>query len=174
MISPFFKGVYCYFRPVGLRGSTSTRALPSDKISNHPKRMERPNSSAPTRLCSYNSSQCSPQCLEFKSSQQRKEAEAEAECQKKFCALPVPNHVSQPLYQEMVEQREKERKRGHEQRKHFLLSEQKPFSFQDREKEKREKLIAMINIVSQDQKHKAAAAGKSPHKGVKDTGGSNV
>ncbi|XP_062295754.1 protein FAM161B [Scomber scombrus] len=115
-----------------------------------------------------------PQCERaalFKSSQQRKEAEAEAECQKKFCALPVPDHVSLSLYQEMVELREKERKQGHEQRKHFLLSVQKPFSFQEREKEKREKLIAMVNEISQsqDQKHKTASAGKSPHKGVKHT-----
>ncbi|XP_053191134.1 protein FAM161B [Scomber japonicus] len=166
---------------VGLRRSTSAPALPSDKVSNHPRQLERPNSSAPAWVSSSNWRQCSggtskptraPQCEGaplFKTSRQRKEAEAEAECKKKFCALPVPDHVSLPLYREMVELREKERKQGHEQRKHFLLSVQKPFSFQEREKEKREKMMAMVNEVSQDQKHKTASAGKSPHKRVKDT-----
>ncbi|KAM3871363.1 protein FAM161B [Diretmus argenteus] len=72
--------------------------------------------------------------------QTSKEEEAEAECQKKFCAATVPSHVSLPLYQEMMQLREKERKQGREQRKNFLLSMQKPFSFQERENEKREKL----------------------------------
>lgn len=85
-----------------------------------------------------------------------KEEEAEAECQKKFCALPAPSHVIQPLYQEMMEMKEKESKQGREQRKNFLLSTQKPFSFQEREREKREKLIAMLNEVSKDQKNKTA------------------
>ncbi|XP_044229977.1 protein FAM161B [Thunnus albacares] len=168
-------------RPVGLRRSTSTPALPSDKVSNHPRQSERPNSSAPAWISSSTWKHCSDrtsrptraqQCERaalFKTTQMKKEEEAEAECQKKFCALPVPNHVSLPLYQEMMELREKERKQGLEQRKHFLLSVQKPFSFQEREKEKREKLIAMLNQVSQDQKNKTASVGKSLHKGVKDT-----
>eukprot|EP00064_Thunnus_orientalis_P010083 superscaffoldBa00001335_g10109 len=168
-------------RPVGLRRSTSTPALPSDKVSNHPRQSERPNSSSPVWISSSTWKHCSDrtsrptraqQCERaalFKTTQMKKEEEAEAECQKKFCALPVPNHVSLPLYQEMIELREKERRQGLEQRKHFLLSVQKPFSFQEREKEKREKLIAMLNQVSQDQKNKTASVGKSLHKGVKDT-----
>lgn len=99
----------------------------------------------------------------------RKEEEAEAECQKKFSALPVPGHVIQPLYQEMMELREKERKQGHEQRREFLLSIQKPFSFQEREKEKREKLIQMLNQVSHDHKNKVATVRKPLYKEVKDS-----
>uniref|UniRef100_A0A096MCQ2 FAM161 centrosomal protein B n=1 Tax=Poecilia formosa TaxID=48698 RepID=A0A096MCQ2_POEFO len=67
------------------------------------------------------------------------EEEEEAECKKKFGAVPVPGHVIQPIYQEMMEVRENERKQGHEQRKEFLLSIQKPFSFEERDKNKREK-----------------------------------
>lgn len=93
-----------------------------------------------------------------------KEEEAEAECQKKFCALPAPSHVMQPIYQEMMEMREKESKQGREQRKNFLLSIQKPFSFHEREREKREKLIAILNQVSEDQKNKAAIVRKPSHK----------
>lgn len=100
-----------------------------------------------------------------------KEEEAEAECHKKFCALPAPSHVIQPLYQEMMEIREKERKQGLEQRKNFLLSIQKPFSFQEREREKREKLIAMLKV--KDQKNKAATVRK-PHKVEKDLSESGV
>lgn len=103
-----------------------------------------------------------------------KEEEAKAECLKKFCALPVPSHVAQPLYQEMMELREKERKQGHEQRRDFLLSIQKPFSFQEREKEKREKLITMLNQVSPDQNNKAATVRKPPHKDLKDSSDSEL
>ncbi|KAM7375801.1 hypothetical protein PAMP_005569 [Pampus punctatissimus] len=170
-------------QPVGLRRSTSTPTLPSDKISNHPRQLERPNSSAPARISSSHWKNCSDrtsrptptrtqQCERAalsKTTQLRKEEEAEAECQKKFCALPIPNHVSLPLYQEMMELREKERKQGLEQRKHFLLSVQKPFSFQEREKEKREKLLSTLNQVSQEQKNKTASVNKSPQKEIKDT-----
>ena len=99
----------------------------------------------------------------------RQEEENEAECQKKFCALLVPSHVTQPLYQELMELREKERKQSHEQRKFFLLSTQKPFSFQKREKEKRAKLEASLNQVSDDGQNKVTAVRKSPHKEVKDS-----
>lgn len=88
------------------------------------------------------------------------EEEAEAECQKKFCAVPVPSHVSQPLYQDVMDLREKERKHCHEQRKNFLLSIQKPFSFQEREKEKREKLITTLNQISQVQENKISTVRK--------------
>lgn len=58
--------------------------------------------------------------------------------------------------------KEKERKQGQEQRKTFLLSIQKPFTFEERERAKKEKLIAMLTQVSQDQKNKPAAVRK-PH-----------
>lgn len=109
-----------------------------------------------------------------KTTQMRKDEEAEAECQKKFCALPVPGHVIHPLYQEMMELREKKRKQGHEQRREFLLSIQKPFSFQEREKEKREKLIAVLNQVSHDHQSKLATVRKPPHKEVKDLSDSDL
>ncbi|XP_071376992.1 protein FAM161B [Centroberyx affinis] len=98
-----------------------------------------------------------------------KEEEAEAESQRKFCAVPVPSHVSLPRYHEMLQMREKERKQGREQRKSFLLSLQKPFSFQEREREKREKLIAMLSQVAQDQKNKVVTLRKPLHKVVKDS-----
>lgn len=166
-----------------MRRSTSTSAQTSDKETlHHPRRSERPNSSSPAwKRRSARASTLTPtrtqQCERLTSSkttQMNKEEEAKAECLKKFCALPVPSHVAQPLYQEMMELREKERKQGHEQRRDFLLSIQKPFSFQEREKEKREKLITMLNQVSPDQNNKAATVRKPPHKDLKDSSDSEL
>ncbi|XP_076604276.1 protein FAM161B isoform X2 [Chaetodon auriga] len=170
----------------GMRTSNPTSALTSNKETlQHPGQSERLNSSSPTLLstnwthCSVRTSMLSPtrtqQCERFtscKTTQMRKVEEDEAECQKKFCALPVPSRVIQPLYQEMVELREKKRQQGHEQRRDFLLSIQRPFSFQERGEEKREKLIAMLNQVSHDQK--AAPVKKPPHKEVKDSSDSEL
>jgi hypothetical protein len=44
----------------------------------------------------------------------------------------------------MMQVRQRERKEGHEQRKDFMLSMQKPFSFLERDEEKREKLMESI------------------------------
>ncbi|XP_038584617.1 protein FAM161B [Micropterus salmoides] len=168
---------------VGMVRSTSTSPLTSDKETlHHPRQSDTPNSSSTVWVSpTYRTFTLTPariqQCERFalsKTTQMSKEEEAEAECQKKFCALPAPSNVSQPLYQEMVELREKERKQGREQRRDFLLSIQKPFSFQEREKEKREKLIAMLNQVSNDQKNKAATVRKPRHKEVKDSSGSEL
>ncbi|XP_041827960.1 protein FAM161A [Melanotaenia boesemani] len=103
-----------------------------------------------------------------KTTELTKEEEAEAECQKKFCAVPVPSHVNQPIYQEMIEVRKRERKQGHEQRKLFLISIQKPFSFHEREKKKQEKPMATLNQASQNPKINVHVR-KVPHKDIKDS-----
>ncbi|XP_035023964.1 protein FAM161B [Hippoglossus stenolepis] len=159
-------------KPVGMRRSISTYALTSVKdTSRHVRWTETPNSTSSAWVhCSVTATktqQCERSALS-KTTQMRKEEEAEAECQKKFCAHPVPSHVVQPLYQEMMALQEKERKQGLEQRKNFLLSIQKPFTFQEREKEKREKLIALLNQISQEQENKAANVRKPPRKVEKD------
>ncbi|KAJ0063147.1 hypothetical protein NL108_012608, partial [Boleophthalmus pectinirostris] len=96
-----------------------------------------------------------------------KEKEAMAECLKKFTAPPVPSHVSASLFREMMLKKERQRQRGLEQRKNFLLSMQKPFGFEEREKEKRTKLIAMINEAAKDKNE--AVVIKSFHKITKDS-----
>lgn len=151
----------------------------------HPRQSEEPKSSSPAwvssnwKNCSVRASTLTPartqQCERLglsKTTEESKEEKAEAECQRKFCALPVPDHVIQPLYQEMMELKEKERKQGHEQRRDFLLSIQRPFSFQEREQEKREKLTAMLSQVSHDQK--TASVRKPRHKEVKDSSDSEL
>ncbi|XP_023147881.1 protein FAM161B [Amphiprion ocellaris] len=157
---------------VEMRRSASTFA--NKETSHSPKQPERPNTSSPAWVSSTNRKHCSVRTQECerlvlsKTTQLTKEEEAEAECQQKFCALPVPSHVVQPIYQEMMEQRERERKQSHEQRRQFLLSIQKPFRFQEREKEKREKLVAMLNQDSHDQKNSVTPVKKLPHKDEKD------
>lgn len=160
-----------------MRRSISTSALTSGKNTlQHPRQPESPDLSSPAWVSSKwkDSSDRAPmltparprQCERLalsKTTQLRKEEEAEAECQRKFCAHPVPSHVIQPLYQKMMELKEKDRNQAHEQRRDFLLSIQKPFSFQEREKEKKEKLI-MLNQVSH--KNKAATVRKPLQKVV--------
>ncbi|XP_033498413.2 protein FAM161B [Epinephelus lanceolatus] len=175
-------------KDVGMRRSTSTPVLTSDKETlNHPRQSERLKLSSPAlvsskqKKCSVRTSKLIPSraqpCERFtltKTTEMSKEEEAEAECRRKFSALPVPSHVTQPLYQKMMELREKERRQGHEQRRDFLLSSHRPFSFQEREREKREKLIAMLNQISHDEKNKIAAVRKPSHKEVKDSSDSDL
>ncbi|KAF3844819.1 hypothetical protein F7725_007982 [Dissostichus mawsoni] len=170
---------------LGMRTSSSTSALTSGKETlNHLRQSEK--SFSPACLSSnwkngsVRASRLAPagtQCERFavsKTTQEMREDEATAECQRKFCARPVPSHVIQPLYQEMMELKETERKQGLEHRRDFWLSSQRPFSFQEKEKEKREKLIALINQDTEDQKTKAAAVRKPPHKEVKDPSDSRL
>ncbi|KAL3049137.1 hypothetical protein OYC64_008588 [Pagothenia borchgrevinki] len=170
---------------LGMRKSSSTSALTSGKETlNHLRQSEK--SFSPACLSSnwkngsVRASRLAPagtQCERFavsKTTQEMREDEATAECQRKFCARPVPSHVIQPLYQEMMELKEKERKQGLEHRRDFWLSSQRPFSFQEKEKEKKEKLIALINQDTEDQKTKAAAVRKPPHKEVKDPSDSRL
>ena len=97
-----------------------------------------------------------------------REEEEEAECQRKFKSAPVPSHVFLPLYQEVVEGREQVRKQGLEQRRNFLVSMQKPFSFMEVDERKREKLVDMFSGVTQDQKAKAVSFRKPIPKAVMD------
>nr|XP_040056294.1 protein FAM161B isoform X2 [Gasterosteus aculeatus aculeatus] len=160
---------------VAMRRATSASALTSDeKTLQHPRPKVSSAPMSPKWInCSVKVSTLPPartqQCERFdstKTTQMSKEEEAETECQRKFRAHPVPGHVSQILYREMMELKEKERNRCHEQRRDFLLSIQRPFSFQEREKEKRERLTTVLNQV----KHKKTPASimKPPKKEVKD------
>lgn len=136
---------------------------------------EKPNIPSQSLVPSINSKHCSistlqcERCPLSKTTQQKKEEEEEAECKKKFSAAPIPSRVTQPLYQEMLELREKERKQVHEQRKEFLLSNQKPFSFEERDKNKMEKVKPIIKQVSEDPKN-SVRVWKTSHTNMKDPG----
>lgn len=152
------------FKPSQTRDIDSSHKLPESFNSSSP---------AKTKRCLVKASTESQHCVRIdspKTTQMKREEEDEAECRRKFCALPVPRHVTQPLFEQMMELREMDRKQGHEERKEFLLSIQKPFSFQEREKEKREKLVALLKQVSLDHENDMSPA-REPHKEVKDVKG---
>lgn len=71
-------------------------------------------------------------------SQKAKEEADLVECQKQFCVAPVPEHISKPLYDNLIHEQERLRKEGREQRRDFLLTMQKPFRFHKREEKKKE------------------------------------
>nr|XP_015205681.1 PREDICTED: protein FAM161B [Lepisosteus oculatus] len=102
---------------------------------------------------------------------ERREAE-EAECQKQFRAAPVPAHVFLPLYQDITEAHERLRKAGLQQRKDFLLSMQRPFSFLQREEKKKEEMKQQLQASSpaSQKDDKKPAAKKTIPKAVQDPG----
>ncbi|XP_033479563.1 protein FAM161A [Epinephelus lanceolatus] len=75
--------------------------------------------------------------IEKENAELRRQLEELTECQKKFRASPVPAHVHLPLYEELQERTE-ERRRMREREDQHLRSIQKPFSFLERERLKKE------------------------------------
>ncbi|XP_026141261.1 protein FAM161B [Carassius auratus] len=73
-------------------------------------------------------------------SRKAKEEADLAECQKQFRVAPVPEHISKPLYEDLIHEQERLRKEGREQRRDFLLTTQKPFRFHKKQEKKRERL----------------------------------
>lgn len=63
-----------------------------------------------------------------------------AECQKQFRVSPVPEHIFKLVYNDIVQEQERLRQEGRQQRKEFLLSIQKPFRFHQKEDRRRYKL----------------------------------
>ncbi|KAG1956015.1 protein FAM161A [Pimephales promelas] len=84
----------------------------------------------------------------------RRQLDELTECQRKFRASPVPAHVRLALYEEQQE-RDKERRRRHrdtEQKR--LHASQKPFSFLERERLKKEQKEAKLKHVKEEEERK--------------------
>lgn len=75
--------------------------------------------------------------IELENAELRRQLEDLMECQRKFRASPVPAHIHLPLYEELQERKE-ERRRSTREREEQLRSIQKPFSFLERERLKKE------------------------------------
>ncbi|KAF4102470.1 protein FAM161B [Onychostoma macrolepis] len=101
-------------------------------------------------------------------SQKAKEEADLAECQKQFCVAPVPEHVSKPLYDELIHEQERLRKEGREQRRDFLLTIQKPFRFHKREEKKRERLKEEMASADKSEKTEQVYVRKPIPKAVSD------
>ncbi|XP_062947453.1 protein FAM161B isoform X2 [Cynocephalus volans] len=80
----------------------------------------------------------SPASFEQERQQAQRQGQEEAECHRQFRAQPVPAHVYLPLYQEIVERSEARRQAGIQKRKELLLSSLKPFSFLEKEQQRKE------------------------------------
>uniref|UniRef100_A0A8D1NVY5 FAM161 centrosomal protein B n=1 Tax=Sus scrofa TaxID=9823 RepID=A0A8D1NVY5_PIG len=79
----------------------------------------------------------SPASFEHERQQAQKQGQEEAECHRQFRAQPVPAHVYLPLYQEIMERSEARRRAGIQKRKELLLSSLKPFSFLEKEEQRK-------------------------------------
>lgn len=80
----------------------------------------------------------SPAYFEQGKQQAQRQGQEEAECHRQFRAQPVPAHVYLPLYQEIMERSEARRQAGIQKRKELLLSSLKPFSFLEKEEQRKE------------------------------------
>ncbi|KAM8879636.1 protein FAM161A isoform 3-T3 [Spinachia spinachia] len=76
--------------------------------------------------------------MEQENAELRRQLEELTECQRKFRAGPVPAHVHLPLYDELRGRKEEERRRARELEDQHPRAAQKPFSFLERERLKKE------------------------------------
>ncbi|XP_061581189.1 protein FAM161A isoform X2 [Cololabis saira] len=76
--------------------------------------------------------------IEFENTELRRQLEELTECQRKFRASPVPAHVHLPLYEELQERKEERRRAMREGEEQLPRTIQKPFSFLERERLKKE------------------------------------
>uniref|UniRef100_A0A7N6BM46 Protein FAM161A n=1 Tax=Anabas testudineus TaxID=64144 RepID=A0A7N6BM46_ANATE len=76
--------------------------------------------------------------IELENAELRRQLEDLTECQRKFRASPVPAHVHLPLYEELQERKEGRHRSTREREEQHLRSIQKPFSFLERERLKKE------------------------------------
>uniref|UniRef100_A0A8C8EPJ5 Protein FAM161A n=1 Tax=Oncorhynchus tshawytscha TaxID=74940 RepID=A0A8C8EPJ5_ONCTS len=90
--------------------------------------------------------------IELENAALRKQLEELTECQHKFRASSVPVHVRLPPYEELRE-RDEARRAMHEREQQRLCSTQRPFSFLERERlkrEQREEQLRNLQQISQE------------------------
>lgn len=76
--------------------------------------------------------------IELENTELRRQLEELTECQRKFRASPVPAHVHLPLYDELQERNEERRRTKRDREEQHVRMIQKPFSFLERERLKKE------------------------------------
>ncbi|XP_051993859.1 protein FAM161A-like [Xyrauchen texanus] len=82
--------------------------------------------------------------IEQENADLRRQLEELTECQRKFRASPVPAHIRLPLYEELQEREEERRRLHREMEQQHLHSSQRPFSFLERERLKKEQKEAKL------------------------------
>ncbi|XP_008283199.1 protein FAM161A [Stegastes partitus] len=76
--------------------------------------------------------------IELENRELRRQLEELTECQRKFRASPVPAHVHLPLYEELQGRNEERLRTMRERQEQHIRTIQKPFSFLERERLKKE------------------------------------
>ncbi|XP_071385991.1 protein FAM161A [Centroberyx affinis] len=76
--------------------------------------------------------------MELENTELRRQLEELTECQRKFRASPVPAHVHLPRYEELQERDEERRRTMRDREEQHRRAVQKPFSFLERERLKKE------------------------------------
>ncbi|KAM4749793.1 protein FAM161A isoform 2-T2 [Anableps anableps] len=76
--------------------------------------------------------------VEMENTELKRQLEELTECQKQFRASPVPAHIHLPVYEELQERSRERRRSMREREAQHLRNIQKPFSFLERERLKKE------------------------------------
>lgn len=100
--------------------------------------------------------------IERENAELRRQLEELTECQKKFRASPVPAHVHLPLYEELQERHEERRRAMKDREERQLQTIQKPFSFLERERLKKEQKQLRHSQASDQEKVKPFKAKPVP------------
>ncbi|XP_026118664.1 protein FAM161A-like [Carassius auratus] len=82
--------------------------------------------------------------MEQENADLRRQVEELTECQRKFRASPAPAHVRLPLYEELQERDEERRRLHRDLEQQRLHTSQRPFSFLERERLKKEQKEAKL------------------------------
>uniref|UniRef100_A0A671KZF1 Protein FAM161A n=1 Tax=Sinocyclocheilus anshuiensis TaxID=1608454 RepID=A0A671KZF1_9TELE len=82
--------------------------------------------------------------MEQENADLRRQVEELTECQRKFHASPAPAHVCLPLYEELQERDEERRRLHRDLEQQRLHTSQRPFSFLERERLKKEQKEAKL------------------------------
>ncbi|XP_022071643.2 protein FAM161A isoform X1 [Acanthochromis polyacanthus] len=100
--------------------------------------------------------------IELENRELRRQLEELTECQRKFRASPVPAHVHLPLYEELQGRNEERLRTMRERQEQHLRTVQKPFSFLERERLKKEQKQLRDQQLSDQQKVKPFKAKPVP------------
>ncbi|XP_028829433.1 protein FAM161A [Denticeps clupeoides] len=94
--------------------------------------------------------------VERENAELRRQLEELTECQRKFRASSVPAHVRLPLYEELLERDEERRRLQLKKEQRCHNTSQKPFSFLERErlkKEQREELLRKVTAAATEEEN---------------------
>ncbi|KAJ8365865.1 hypothetical protein SKAU_G00146960 [Synaphobranchus kaupii] len=100
--------------------------------------------------------------VELENALLRKQMAETSECRRKFRASPVPAHIYLPLYEEIAGRDRERRQLSRQRDRHFSPDSQKPFSFLERDRRKKEEREAEIRHLPPAEEQRAFRAKPVP------------